>query len=214
MNDPRPIDEAALAERCRHGDLEAFNELVAAYQDRIYNLCLRMLGSQQAAEDATQDAFVSAYKNSARIRGDSVRPWLLRIASNICIDELRRRKRQGTVSIDTPGREGDADRPFDVPDRSPGPEQSALRGELGRALSQELARLPDDQRLAVVLCDVEGMSYEEIASAMGSSVGTVKSRISRGRARLREAMRAQPELFGDLIRPTDETVRGEERLAQ
>jgi len=120
------------------------------------------------------------------------------------IDELRRRKRQSHLSLDAPVHDEAGDRRHDAPDPAPGPEQVALRGEVRRALEIELRRLPDDQRLAVVLRDVEGLSYEEIAASMGSSTGTVKSRISRGRARLREALRARPELFGDLIRPTGE----------
>ncbi len=93
---------------------------------------------------------------------------------------------------------------MDVPDAEPGPEAWALRSELHEALQAELMRLPDDQRLAVTLCDMEGLQYEEIAEAMGSSVGTVKSRISRGRARLRVRIREQPELFGQLLRPIEE----------
>jgi len=196
------LDELELVERSRQGDLEAFNAIVAAYQDRVYNLCLRMLGSSQAAEDATQEAFLSAYRNVGRMRGASLRAWLFRIAANACIDELRRRKRQAHLSLDAAVRDGDDERPVEVADPAPGPEQFALRGELRNAIGLELGRLPPDQRLAVVLCDIEGLSYEEIAAAMGGSVGTVKSRISRGRARLRLALQARPELFGDLIRHT------------
>lgn len=200
-----PTDERELVERSRLGDLEAFNAIVVAYQDRVYNLCLRMLGSPQAAEDASQETFLSAYRSVGRMRGPSVRPWLLRIAANACIDELRRRRRQPQISLEVPSPSaagGDPERPLEVADPAAGPEHLALRGELSQALQTELLRLPPDQRLAVLLCDVEGLSYEEIAVSMGSSVGTVKSRISRGRARLREALRAQPELFGDLVRHT------------
>src|SRR3989337_4497064 len=98
------MDDEELIGRCRGGDLEAFNALVAAYQDRVFNLCLRMLGSPQAAEDATQEAFLSAYRNVARMRGPSARPWLFRIAANACIDELRRRKRHAHLSLDVPVR--------------------------------------------------------------------------------------------------------------
>jgi RNA polymerase sigma-70 factor (ECF subfamily) len=197
-----PPDEATLIELSREGDLDAFNQLVAAYQDRVYNLCLRMLGSQQPAEDVTQEAFISAFKSMSRMRGPSVKSWLLRIASNACIDELRRRLRHPQVSIDYRHAGDESDTPFDLPDSTPGPEQFALRLEVRSALQIELLELPADQRLAVVLCDIEGLAYEEIAAAMSTSVGTVKSRISRGRARLREALQKKPELFGDLIRHT------------
>ena len=199
---PSPPDEATLIERSREGDLAAFNALVAAYQDQVYNLCLRMLGSQQPAEDVTQETFISAYRNVGRMRGPSVRSWLLRIAANACIDELRRRKRHPQLSLDSRRNDDEIEGSYDVPDSAPGPEQVAMRVELRQALEAELLQLPVDQRLAVVLCDVEGLAYEEIASAMGTSVGTVKSRISRGRSRLRSALRAKPELFGDVIRHT------------
>lgn len=195
-----PLDERELVERSRRGDLEAFNTIIGAYQDRVYGLCLRMVGSPQAAEDATQETFLSAYRNVGRMRGPSLRAWLLRIAANACIDELRRRRRQPQLSLEAPAPGIDPERPLEVADPAAGPESLALRGELCEALQAELLRLPSDQRLAVVLCDVEGLSYEEIAVSMGSSVGTAKSRISRGRARLRESLRAQPELFGGLIR--------------
>lgn len=198
------LNEPELIERSRRGDLEAFNTIVVAYQNQVYGLCLRMLGSPQAAEDAAQEAFISAFRNVGRMRGESVRPWLLRIASNACIDEHRRRRRRPQVSLDVASQEDEPERPLEVADPSAGPEQQALRGELREALQAELLSLPSDQRLAVILCDVEGLSYDEIATTMKSSVGTVKSRISRGRARLRESLRARPELFGDLVRHTDE----------
>lgn len=198
------VEESELIERSRRGDLEAFNAIVAAYQDQVYSLCLRMLGSPQAAEDVAQETFISAYRNVARMRGATLRPWLLRVAANACIDELRRRRRQPHVSLDAPAPETEPERRLDVPDPAAGPEQLALRLEVCEALQAELLRLPPDQRLAVILCDVEGLSYEEIAASMASSIGTVKSRISRGRATLREALRARPELFGDLVRHTGE----------
>ena len=202
---PTALNEPELIERSRRGDLEAFNTIVVAYQNQVYGLCLRMLGSPQAAEDAAQEAFISAFRNVGRMRGESVRPWLLRIASNACIDEHRRRRRRPQVSLDVASQEDEPERPLEVTDPSAGPEQQALRGELREALQTELLSLPSDQRLAVILCDVEGLSYDEIAMTMKSSVGTVKSRISRGRARLRESLRARPELFGDLVRHTDES---------
>jgi RNA polymerase sigma-70 factor (ECF subfamily) len=196
-------DEPDLIERSRSGDLQAFNSIVLAYQDQVFNLCLRMLGSVAPAEDVTQETFISAYKSIGRMRGSSVKSWLMRIAANGCIDELRRRKRHPQSSLDAAGANGE-DRSLDVPDQSVGPEQLALQGELSEALQHELLQLPADQRAAVVLCDIEGMSYDEIAASLRTSVGTVKSRISRGRSRLRMALRARPELFGSLIRHTGE----------
>jgi len=200
----QPEIDDALLDRIRGGDLDAFNTLVLGFQERIYNHCLRMLGSRPAAEDATQEAFTAAFKNARSLRGSNVRSWIYRIASNTCIDELRRRQRRPAVSLDAADQDDDT-RPLDVADDKPGPEGRALQGELQESLREELLRLPDDQRLAVTLCDVEGFQYEEIAEVLKISVGTVKSRISRGRSRLREAIRARPELFGDVARHTSES---------
>ena len=202
----RPDVDDELVDRVRQGDLDAFNQIVAAYEDRIYNLCLRMLGSPQAAEDAAQDTFMTAYRNAGKLRGANVRAWLFRIASNTCIDEVRKRQRRPLVSLDRPSSDDDA-RPVEVPDEDPGPEKRTLQSELHDAVQKALLDLPGDQRLAVTLCDLEGFQYEEIADAMGISVGTVKSRISRGRARLREAIRGRPELFEHYLRPIDEGGR-------
>jgi RNA polymerase sigma-70 factor, ECF subfamily len=198
-----PPDEARLIERSRSGDLQAFNAIVLAYQDRVFNLCLRMLGHRQSAEDATQEAFISAYRAVGRMRGGNVRAWLFRIASNTCIDEIRRRKRQPAISLEVDDASPEDSRPIDVADDVPGPEALALRSELGAALQAELLRLPDDQRLAIILCDIEGLDYGEIALAMNSSLGTVKSRISRARSRMREQLRGKRELFGDAVRHTE-----------
>ena len=202
VSKPPEVSEE-LVDRVRQGDLDAFNQIVAVFQDRIYNLCLRILGSPQAAEDAAQDTFMSAYRNAGKLRGVNVRSWLFRIASNTCIDSLRKRQRRPVVSLDSSSADDDA-RPVEVPDEGPGPERRTLQSELHDAVQEALLDLPADQRIAVTLCDLEGFQYEEIADVMGSSVGTVKSRISRGRARLREAIRNRPELFEHYIRPIGE----------
>jgi RNA polymerase sigma factor (sigma-70 family) len=170
----------------RDGDLNAFNGLVDRHQRAVYNLCFRMLGSGAAAEDATQDAFLSAYRSIRTFKGTNLRPWLMRIASNACVDELRRRGRRPAVSLDAPI--PGSDDPIDVPDAAPGPETEALRREQHDVVQAALLRLPPDQRLAVVMCDVQGFAYEEIAAAMRTSVGTVKSRIARGRDKLRREL--------------------------
>jgi RNA polymerase sigma-70 factor (ECF subfamily) len=186
---PAP-DETHLVERARSGDLNAFNQLVDLHQRLVFNLCLRMLGSSAPAEDATQDAFIAAWRNIDAFRGASFRAWLMRIAANACTDELRRRGRRPALSLDAPTAAGDTARgePPDLPDRAPGPEDAALRVEQRRRIQAALLQLPDDQRLAVVLCDVQGFAYEEIAEAMRTSVGTVKSRIARGREKLRRLL--------------------------
>ena len=176
-------EESRLVARSRQGDLDAFNSLVEMYQAAAYNLCLRLLGSREAAEDATQEAFLSAFRHIAGFRGGSFRSWLLRIAANAATDELRRRGRRPQMPLESgPEQEGPAHL---LPDSGPGPEAVVLRREVVRQVEAGLLTLPADQRLVVVLSDVQGLSYEEVAQVTGASLGTIKSRISRGRERLR-----------------------------
>ncbi len=195
-------DEAELIERSRAGELDAFNALVLIYQRQVYNLCLRMLRSPQAAEDATQEAFIAGFRAMGRFRGGSFRAWLLRIAANACLDELRRRRSRPQVPLDAPSSD---ERPAPEPPAPDEPlDERAQRHELARCLEQGLAALPADQRLAVVLRDVQGLAYEEVAQATGSSLGTVKSRISRGRAALRDYLGSHAELLPSRFRPSSE----------
>ncbi len=183
--------EADLLRRALGRDLDAFNGLVDLHQRSVYNLCLRMLGSPAAAEDASQDAFLSAFRSIHTFRGTAFRPWLMRIAANACTDELRRRGRRPALSLDAtlPG----SDEHIDVPDPTAGPETAALRSEQAGVIQLALLHLPDEQRLAVVMCDIQGFAYDEIATTMECSVGTVKSRIARGREKLRRELASMQE---------------------
>ena len=182
-------DEPQLISRSQDGDVQAFNLLVERYQNRIYGLSYRMLGDPDAAADAAQDTFLSAYRNIGRYRGGSFLAWILRIATNACYDQLRARKRRPQASLDAFDPEGDeAVRQFTDPGEPP--DERTLRDELAREIERRLAELPDDQRLAVILSDIQGYSYDEIAAATGWPLGTVKSRLSRGRTHLRDALRA------------------------
>ena len=195
--DPAEV-EAALVRRALERDLDAFNELVDIHQRSVFNLCLRMLGNSTAAEDAAQDAFLSAFRGLHTFRGSTFRPWLMRIAANACTDELRRRGRRPAISLDAPL--AGTDEHIDVPDPVAGPETLTLRSEQAAVVQQALLKIPADQRLAVVMCDIQGYAYEEIATAMDCSVGTVKSRIARGREKLRRElgpMRAMQEQSSD-----------------
>ncbi len=183
-------EEQRLVEAGQRGDVEAFNQLVRLYEGRVYNLCYRMLGDADAAADVTQDTFISVYRNLNKFRGGVFRSWLLRIATNACYDALRARKRRPTVSLDIT-QEGEDDAPaFDLPDPSESPDEAALRRELAAAIEGGIAQLPEDQRIVVILSDVQGLAYEEIAEVTNTNLGTVKSRLSRARARLRDILRA------------------------
>jgi RNA polymerase sigma-70 factor (ECF subfamily) len=195
-----PADEH-LVSLSKDGSLEAFNRLVERFQVPVYNLCFRLVGDHGAAEDATQEAFVSAFKAIDRFEGGSFRSWMFRIAANQCKDELRRRTRRPTDSLALTGPDGDYE--IDPPDSAPGAEEVLTRNELAETIQRVLLELPFDQRQVVVLSDVHGYHYEEIALITGSNVGTVKSRIHRGRERLRVLLAKDPELFGHYGRLDD-----------
>jgi RNA polymerase sigma-70 factor, ECF subfamily len=200
--------DTVLVERAQAGDMDAFNLLVERYQQRVYGLCFRMLGAADA-DDATQEVFISAFWSIRRYRGDTFLSWLLRIASNKCLDYLRARKRRRFVSLDA----DDADTtPVQVVDPGERPEQRVLRSELARDLESALQALPADQRLVVILSDIQGYSYDEIVAATGVPVGTVKSRLSRARARLREIINARnPDLHVEHQSRSMELVQPVER---
>lgn len=183
-------EELRLVEAARRGDVESFNALVRLYEARVYNLCYRMLGDADSAADAAQESFLSAYRNLRSFRGGSFRSWLLRIATNACYDALRARKRRPSVSLDAGADEEEESAAMQVADPSEAPDDFALRRELAGAIQEGLASLPEDQRVVLILSDIEGLAYEEIAQVTGANIGTVKSRLSRGRARLRDVLRA------------------------
>jgi RNA polymerase sigma-70 factor (ECF subfamily) len=186
------MDEPALIATAQEGDREAFNQLVVHYQSLAYNVAYRVLGDADAAADATQDAFLSAYRAISHFRGGSFRSWLMRIVTNACYDQLRVKKRRPTTPIDE---DEDPDRAEWNVDPGERPEAFVLRQELGQAIQRALETLPPDQRTVVVLCDIQGMSYEEIAETMSTSLGTVKSRLNRGRSKLRDYLIQNVELL-------------------
>ena len=193
--DPGTLEPALLA--AQRGDVAAFNSLVQVFQRQVYNVCYRTLGNAEDAADATQEAFLGAFRGLKTFRGPAAgfRGWLLRVAVNACYDQLRRRQRRPSESLDalgdTPDELGPADR---IADPSPSPEQQALSGEVARQIERAMDSLAPDQRLTLVLCDVQGLSYEEAAQAMAVELGTVKSRLSRARAQLRSVLLASGEL--------------------
>lgn len=195
-------DESQLIADSQRGDVRAFNVLVEHYQTRLYNLCYRMLGDPDAAADVTQDAFLSAFRNIRRYRGGSFAAWMMRIATNGCYDQLRARQRRPTSSIDALLDDEDhAPRQFE--DSGESPDDRSLRNELAGEIQRGLDELDADQRLAIVLSDIQGFSYDEISAVTGWPLGTVKSRLSRGRAQLRNVLR-QGELLPARYRQTPE----------
>ena len=208
-------EEARQLDAARRGDLAAFNWLVLHYQTRVYNLCYRMLSDPDAAADATQDAFLSAYKAIGRFKGEQFRTWLMRIATNGCLDVLRSRKRRPTTSLDSHSFDADGDDidPLPIADIDPSidPESSALRAEVATTIQRGLDTLPDEQRIALVLVDVQGLSYDEAALVSGANIGTVKSRINRARARMRDYLRERNVLpsVGELSAHAERSISNE-----
>ena len=195
------MDEAGLIKDAQQGDLDAFNRLILAYQDRVYNQAFRVLGESQSADDATQEAFLSAYKNLRSFRGGSFRAWLLRIVTNACYDELRRRKRRPTTPLEPVDDEGDEiESPNWIADPGELPEDNIVRSELGDAIQECLDQLPEDFRVVVVLVDVQGLDYLEASEVIGKPLGTIKSRLARARNRMRECLQGFWELLPHSMR--------------
>lgn len=196
------MDELALIRAAQRGDVSSFNELVLAYQSQVFNVACRVMGDEAAAADATQEAFISAYNHIKDFRGGSFKSWLLRTVTNACYDALRYHKRRPAESLEgiTAGEDGDGDYNEFLPAGDESPHDAAERGDLRDFIAKSALRLPPDQRVTFVLSDVQGMSYEEIAEIMDVSLGTVKSRLSRARAKLRDALLTQKELLPDDFR--------------
>jgi len=190
-DDPVQRRDIVLLERARDGDLDAFNDLVTLYQDQLFALVVRMVPDRDQASDAVQEAFFSAFRNLASFRGGSVKSWLNRICVNAAMDQQRAKKRRPVQ----PYPELDDDSWQPPAGIEADPERTALDSERTRILGRALAGITDDQRAAIVLYDVEGYDYSEIADMTGVSLGTVKSRIHRGRLALRALLDDRMELF-------------------
>ncbi|MHB1296824.1 MAG: RNA polymerase sigma factor [Anaerolineae bacterium] len=186
-------DEEALVVAAKKGDVTAFNQLVLEYQQLAYNVAYRILGNEEKAMDATQDAFLRAFKALYQFQGGAFKPWILRIVTNCCYDQLRVGQRRPTTPIDDLVE--DDEHSTILEDPSELPEEHAERQDLARAIQAGLNVLPEDQRVVLVMSDIHGMSYDQIAAATSVSLGTVKSRLSRGRAKLRDYLLAQRELL-------------------
>ncbi len=197
------MDEKALIEAARQGDVASFNRLVLSHQSMVYNLAYRILGDGDAAADATQDAFISAFRGIDKFRGGSFKSWLMRIVTNACYDQLRLKQRRPATSLDAILELDSVPQPS-LTDSGESPEQYAMRQELSRTIQVGMGTLPPEQRVALVLSDVQGLSYQEIAEVTGASLGTVKSRLSRARGKMRDFLLEQRELLPSRYRLKNE----------
>ena len=199
------MDEQALIQAALDGDLDAFNRLVLHYQDIAYNVAYRIMGEPNAADDAAQESFITAYQKLDQYRGGSFKAWLLRIVTNNCYDELRRRQRQPVTPLkpDLPDGETLED-PYWIEDETASPEEQTEQAELQAAIQKCINQLDRKFRVILVLVDVEGLDYQTAAEAAGTPVGTVKSRLARARERVQDCLQGFWELLPELFRLRDE----------
>ncbi|MGA2489032.1 MAG: sigma-70 family RNA polymerase sigma factor [Anaerolineales bacterium] len=200
------MDELALILDAQHGNLEAFNSLVLAYQDMLFSTALRILGDEDLAADAVQEAFLSAFRGLNSYRGGSFRAWLLRTVTNACYDELRRKKRRPTTPLEPETADGEEiESPRWLADPNVSPEEHLYQAELEHAIQHCLENLPTDFRTVVVLADIQGLDYSEVAAVVKKPLGTIKSRLARARLRLRECLQGYRELLPAAFRLEEES---------
>jgi RNA polymerase sigma-70 factor (ECF subfamily) len=192
-------DHATLPIKDRKGVSYCFNCIVTGLQGQAYSVACRILSDRHLAEDAVQESLTSAYRSFGQFRGDNLRGWLMRIVTNNCRDMLRASRSRPSVPLNPLTSDPESDdgslSVVDLPSVDESPEDFAERGELRRTIEDGLASLPEERKLAILLVDVEGFSYEEAATALNCSVGTIKSRISRGRREMRDYLRNAGELL-------------------
>lgn len=188
--------ENLLVKQASEGNMQAYEELIRAYQKKVYNIAFRMMGNSEDAEDIAQETFIKVYRSLSKFRGDSAfSTWLYRIATNISIDQLRKKKNRMVVYIDNnvEGEEGDIQR--QLKDDSPSPEDIAETKELKNTVQNAINRLSPDHKAVIVLRDIKGLQYDEIARILNCPEGTIKSRINRARLSLHSLLSGNRELF-------------------
>jgi RNA polymerase sigma-70 factor (ECF subfamily) len=188
--------ETELIQAAQRGDLEAFNFLIPSYQDLLFGIALGIMKDEDAAADAVQEALISAFRNFATFRGVSLRSWLARVVINACYDEIRRQRRQHSVPLDQVNVEGDEIETSSwLVDLQSGPEAQLESKELEDTIEKSIFELPSVYRTMLILVDIQGLSYEEAATAAGIPIGTVKSRLARARLRMQKSLQAAGELL-------------------
>ena len=193
------MNDRDLVARARQGDPEAFTQLIMQYQVPLYNMALRMVGEREDAADIAQEAFVRAWEKIRTLREAPFKSWLFQIAANLCYDHFRRGRRLGVMPEEDEGGNVVA-----LGSASPDPQARAEANERHRIIRAAIQGLDHDLRLAIILRDVNGLPYEEIAAVLRVPLGTVKSRIARARAQVQERLQQHPDFF-----PTREDAHAE-----
>jgi RNA polymerase sigma-70 factor (ECF subfamily) len=190
--------EKHLLEKAKNGDVEAFESLVESYQKKAFNIAYRMIGNYDDASDLTQEAFIRIYKSISNFKEQSsLSTWIYRIITNVCLDELRRRKNRNIVSIDEGIKLDDSEVKRQIESGAPTPEEMAERNEMKKVVAEAIKTLSDEHRTVILLRDIQGFSYEEIARIVECPEGTVKSRINRARQALKDILKTKRELFNE-----------------
>jgi RNA polymerase sigma-70 factor (ECF subfamily) len=211
---PLPVPDDVLVRRVQAGNTEAFEELVRRYERKVYNITYRLMGNEQDASEALQDAFMRAYRFIGKFQfKSSFFTWLYRIATNVSLSKLRKREKVETVSIDQPVNEA-GDLPFEIPDLKYGPEKLMKQRELRAAIQEAVDGLPKDYRSVVVLRDLEGLSNEEVSKVLKLSVAAVKSRLHRGRLVLREKLVSYVEVAPSRHQDSPERETGSKHVME
>jgi RNA polymerase sigma-70 factor (ECF subfamily) len=200
--------EKILIKRSKNGDIGAFEDLIEEYQQKVFNIALRMLGNYEDASDIAQEVFIKVFRAIKGFKGkSSFSTWLYRIATNTCLDELRKRKNKKVLYIDEDIKLEDSDLQRQIEDDSPTPDVIAEKKEIGAIVNEAIDKLSDEHKAAIILRDIQGFSYLEIAEILNCPEGTVKSRINRGRRTLKELLENKLELLeGYFVKRSDKEV--------
>ena len=195
-------NEKNLLDRAKKGDVEAFERLVEGYQKKAFNIAYRMMGNYDDANDLAQEAFIRVYKSIGNFKEESsFSTWIYRIVTNVCLDELRKRKNRNVVSIDEDVKLDDSEVKRQIESDGPTPEELVERNELKRVVGEAIKELSEEHRLVILLRDIQGFSYEEIARIVKCPEGTVKSRINRARQALKDILKTKKELlYGEYVK--------------
>ncbi|MEN8905857.1 MAG: sigma-70 family RNA polymerase sigma factor [Clostridiales bacterium] len=191
-------NEKLYLKRAKKGDIEAFEILVQSHQKRIYNIALRLLGNREDAMDLAQEALIKMYKSISKFKEESsLSTWIYRITTNVCLDHLRKYKNKKEISIDEKLELDEGEVNIQIEDNSSRPDKILERNETKRIINQAIVSLSPDQRIVIVLKDIQGFSYEEISEYIKVPIGTVKSRLNRARLSLKEMLKKRLELLND-----------------
>ncbi|HHW49075.1 MAG TPA: sigma-70 family RNA polymerase sigma factor [Clostridiaceae bacterium] len=191
-------EEKSLINKAKCGDIEAFEQLIEVYQKKVFNIALRMIGNYEDANDIAQEVFIRVYRSLGGFKEQSAfSTWIYRITTNVCLDELRKRKNKNVVSIDEDVKSDDGEIKRQIEANEPTPEAVAEKNYIKQVVNDAINQLSEEHRTVIVLRDIQGFSYEEIAKITKCPEGTVKSRINRARHALKDILSTKKELLNE-----------------